>query len=98
MIIAYTDENESNWGIKLLDDNKVEQAKALISEGMEAWYMADTDSVEATEHFTAEEVASWLESGYSEPACELLDRFEIPYETIDLEYDADDNIICDVLV
>ena len=100
MIIAYTDQNELNWGIKLLDDSKAELAQNLMSEGMEAWYAAaDAPNCEPTEHFTAEEVASYEQSGYAEPACELLDRFHLPYEEIkELDYDEDENVMCDVLI
>lgn len=98
MIIAYTDQNELDWGIKLLDDSKADLTKELIQEGMDAWYGAAHDSIEATEHFTTDDVASFYGSGYSEPACELLDRFKIPYESIKLEYNEDDEIVADVIL
>ncbi len=98
MIIAYTDQNDCDFAIKLLDDSKAELAKELMSEGMDAWYSAAHVPVEATEHFTKEDVEAMYGDGYAEPTYKLLDRFKIPYEKIELQYDENGDVIADEMV
>lgn len=98
MIIAIIDENDSNFAINLLDDSKQELAEELMQEGLEAWYGATDDDCEPTEHYTSEEIEAMYDDGYAEPAYALLNRFNIPYEEAETEYDDNGNIKADVVI
>ena len=81
MIIHYTDSNESNFAINILRRRDFERAKKLILEGIGAWYAAanDINEIEATEHFSKEDIANFYYDGYAEPTLKLLEMFNIPH-------------------
>lgn len=94
MLICYTDDNDCDFAIELLDDSKAELACSLISEGISAWYGAAHDTIEPTEHYTVDDIKAMYNDGYAEPACALLDRFEIPYTFMEF----DENVEYDINV
>ena len=100
MIIGFmADLSECYFAIKFEDDTKKELVKTLMAEGFTAWNNASDPDIEPTEHFTIEEVASFYESGHTEPISELLDRFQIAHEVLDIEYDEEGNAVnIDVVV
>ena len=95
MVLAITDSNECDFAIKFDDANLIDKVKELAKIGLGTWYQAAHDD-KTNEYFTEEEVGAFYGSGYAEPTSELLDRFGIKHEIIDIEVDEDDNIInCD---
>ncbi len=95
MLLAITDTNDCDFGIKFADESQLEFVKKLASIGLATWYQAAHED-KANEYFTEEEVEAFFESGYAEPTSELLDRYGIKHEIIDIEVDEDYNIInCD---
>lgn len=96
MILAVVDNNESNFGIKLNDTTQLELVKKLAIAGLRTWYEAGYDrKIEANEYFDAETIENFYGSGYAEPTDELLTRYGIPHEIVDLEYDKNGEPICD---
>lgn len=98
MIIAYTDDNECNFAVKFRDKNRAIEVKKAIEIGIDAWYSAANDEVEANEYWSKEYIEGFYDSGYAEPTSELLDMWGIEHEIVDVECDEDDNVICDELV
>ena len=72
--------------------------KKAITIGIDAWYSASNDEVEANEYWSKEYIEGFYDSGYAEPTSELLDMWGIEHEIVDVECDEDDNVICDELV
>lgn len=98
MIIAYVDDNECNFAVKFKDKNRAIEVKRAITIGIDAWYSAANDEVEANEYWSKEYIEGFYDSGYGEPTSELLDMWGIEHEIVDVECDEDDNVICDELV
>lgn len=94
MLLAVRDSNECDFGIEFFDESKLELVEKLASAGLGAWYQSASDDMK-NEYFTEEEIESFYNDGYAEPTSELLDRYDIKYRIVDLEYDAHGNCICD---
>ena len=97
MILGVFDSNDCDFGIKFDDVSKLDLVKKLAIDGLATWYEAANEDIEANEHFTAEDIEGFYWSGYAEPTCELLDRYGIEHEIIDLEFNDDGECIteCD---
>lgn len=98
MIIAYVDDNECNFAVKFTDKNRANEVKKAITIGIDVWYSAAHDEVEANEYWSKEYIEGFYNCGYAEPTSELLDMWGIEHEIVDVECDEDDNVICDELV
>lgn len=85
MIIIYRDNNECDFGFKILRKRDIEKAKELIKEGINAWYEATEDEPEGTENFTGEEIKDFYYVGYAEPTMYLLEKYKIKYREIEIE-------------
>ena len=94
MILAMIDaQNECNFAIKFDDESQKEKVKEYMQAGLKAWYTAAHVDIEGNEYFTAEEIEAMYGDGYAEPTMELLDRYGIKGELVDIEYDDDDYVI-----
>lgn len=93
MVIGYSDTNNTVMAFNIFNPAQVELAKKLITEGVEAWYMAASDTIEPTEHYSIDDIKAFYFVGYSEPAAELLKRFNIDFSDIDLTTDEAGDII-----
>ena len=91
MRIGIFDDNECNFAVQVANDVNIEQVKELLKAGLGAWYQAANEDIEPNEYFNQDDIESFYWSGYSEPSCELLTRFNIPYEDIDILYDDNGN-------
>ena len=101
MIIAYVDDNQCDFAVKFRDKNRAIEVKKAITIGIDAWYSAANEEVEANEYWSKEYIEGFYDSGYAEPTSELLDMWGIEHEIVDIEdveCDEDGNIICDELV
>ena len=93
MIIAITDSNDCDFAIKFADDAVKEKVEEYMREGLEAWYCAAHVPVDYEgKYWTNEDVNGFYGSGYAEPTIELLDRFGIEHELVDIVYDEDGNV------
>jgi len=73
----------------------IELTKKLGVEGLLAWYCAShPEDWEDDEYFTRDDVESFYDLGYAEPAMMLLDKHGIKYTLEDVEYDEKDEIVC----
>ncbi len=98
MILAVIDSfNHCNFGVRFCAKEKLVLVKKLALCGLKTWYQAAHDD-KKNEYFTEEEVEAFYESGYAEPASELLDRYGIEHEIVDLTYDEYGEAICDEAV
>lgn len=98
MILGVLDSNDCDFGIKFEDADKLDLVKKLARDGLATWYQAaHIDEDEENEHFTKEEVEAFYGSDYAEPTSELLDRYGIEHEIINLEFNDDGECIteCD---
>lgn len=96
MVIAILDENECNFAVRFDDETKKEIVKELMIAGLSSWYEAaneDIEEIEGNEYFTADEISMMYNDGYAEPTMELLKRYNINGEVIDVEYDKNDEVI-----
>ena len=97
MIIAILDDNECNFGIKFDDVSLKDKIKEYMEEGLAAWYAAaycaENDEEYENDYFTKEEIESFYWAGYAEPTEKLLEKNNIPFESVDLEYNDDDEVI-----
>lgn len=98
MKIAYVDQNDCNFTVRFDNPEDADKVRQAIIIGIDAWYMAAHDNIEGNEYFTADEIESTYYLGYTEPTTDLLLRWGIDHETLDVEYDEDDNVICDDIV
>lgn len=98
MKIAYVDQNDCNFTVRFDNPEDADKVKQAIKIGMDAWYTAANYNIEGNEYFTADEIECMYDLGYAEPTTDLLLRWGIDHETLDVEYDEDDNIICDDIV
>ena len=85
-VILYSDENQCDFAINILRKRDVKRGIELIREGVSAWYQAANlpEDIESTDHFSAEEVKDFYWAGYAEPSIELLERYRIPYRSVDM--------------
>ena len=92
-------QNDCNFAIKFNAVDKLDLVKKFMREGLATWYQA-THEDKTNEYFTEEEVEAFYESGYAEPTSELLDRYGIEHEIINLEYDDDGECVteCDEII
>lgn len=98
MVIAYTDQNDCDFAVGFQDESQADKVKEAIIAGINAWYEAAHKDVEPNEYWSEEEIRAMYGDGYAEPTCELLDRWGIKYNIIDVEYDDDGEVICDELI
>lgn len=106
MKIAYVDQNDCNFTVRFDNPEDADKVRQAIKIGIVAWYVAAHDNEdiqdylmdEGNEYFTADEIECMYDLGYAEPTTDLLLRWGIDHETLDVEYDEDDNIICDDIV
>jgi uncharacterized membrane protein len=65
--------------------------------GLDAWYCAShpEDWDDDDECFSREDVDSFYDLGYAEPAEILLKKYGVEYTLLDPEYDENDEVICD---
>ena len=98
MIIGICDYNDSNFAVEVSDNENIELVKRLMIEGLDAWYMSANEEIEATEHFSIDDIERFYNEGFSVPTDELLTMHNINHKIIDLEVDENDNFICDVLI
>lgn len=98
MKIAYVDQNDCNFIVRFDNPEDADKVRQAIIIGIDAWYMAAHDNIEGNEYFTADEIEGAYYLGYTEPTTDLLLRWGIDHETLDVEYDEDDNVICDDIV
>lgn len=101
MILAMTDSNECNFAIRFANEAARDQVEEYMREGLEAWYCAAHVPVDYEgKYWTNEDVECFYGMGYAEPTIELLDRFGIEHELVDIEYDENgdianaDEVIC----
>ena len=89
--------NDCDCGIRFEDVDKLDLVKKLAIDGLATWYAAAHEDIEANEYFTEEEIEGFYWSGYAEPTSELLDRYGIEHEIINLEFNDDNECIteCD---
>ena len=93
MVITIVDQNECNFAIKFANEAVKEQVKDYMKEGLKAWYCAANVPVDYEgKYWTNEDVKGFYGLGYAEPTIELLDRFGIEHELVDIEYDEDGNV------
>ena len=97
MLLAVLDGNECNFGIMFKNESKLDEIKKLAKAGLGAWYQAANDDYE-NEYFTADEIEGFYNSGYAEPTEELLEKFNIEAEIVDLDFNSNDEAICDAVV
>ena len=93
MVLAITDSNECNFGIKFEDESKLELVKYVAQLGLYAWYQAAHED-KANPHFTEDEIDGFYWSGYAEPTSELLDRYGIKHEIVDYDENSDEVFYC----
>ena len=97
MVIAIVDDNDCDFAIKFEDESVKDKVKEYMKAGLSAWYQAahvdDEDDVEDNEYFTGEDIIGFYDEGYAEPTMELLERFGIEAECIDVEYDNNDCVV-----
>ncbi len=98
MLIAYTDQNDCDFAVKFDDETKENEVRKAIQVGIDTWYEAAHTDIEGNEYFTKEEIEAFYESGYAEPTCEILDKLGIEYEIVDVEYNDNDEVVCDELM
>lgn len=98
MIIAYTDGNDTDFCVDFKDESKADLVRMAIQCGVDTWYEAAHEDIQANDFFTEEEIKAFYESAYSEPTSEILDKLGVEYEIWDLMVDDDFNIICDELI
>ena len=85
MILAYTDSNDCDFAVKFNDESKADKVQEAINAGIDAWYEAANEEIEANEYWSEEEIRAMYNDGYAEPTCELLDRWGIEYEIVDVK-------------
>ena len=97
MVFGLVDiQNDCSFAVKFDDVSKLDLVKQFAVEGLSTWYEAANEDIEANEYFTKEEIEGFYESGYAEPTSELLDRYGIRHEIIDIKCDENDIITnCD---
>ena len=95
MVIAMLDcLNECNFAVKFADKAQEEKVEELMRAGLRAWYAAANDPNDYDEeYFTSEEIQELYCVGYAEPTMELLERYGIDAEIIDVKYDKNDEVI-----
>lgn len=82
-----------------VEEKDADIAMKCGAKGLDAWYCAShPEDWENDEYFTQEDVDSFYDLGYAEPAEMLLERYCVSYKLLDPEYDEDDNLICDAYV
>lgn len=84
MVIAYTDENECDFAIKIEDARRADEVEECMLKGIDAWYCATDPNKYEGDDFTNEEIESFYWSGYAEPTYELLAKKGIAYEAVDI--------------
>ena len=88
-IICVVDQNDSDFAFRVKAED-ADRAIELSVRGLLAWYCAaHPEDWEDDEDFTREDLESFWDSGYADPARILLDRHGIWYEDVDIEYDTD---------
>lgn len=94
MILALIDvTNDCSFAIKFDDASKKEEVKNYMIEGLDAWYSATNPDVYKGEYWNKEEIEAMYGDGYAEPTMDLLKRFNIEAECLEIECDDDDNVI-----
>ena len=65
MIIAYVDDNQCDFAVKFRDKNRAIEVKKAITIGIDAWYSAANEEVEANEYWSKEYIEGFYDSGYA---------------------------------
>ena len=77
-----------------VDKVKEEKVEELMRAGLDAWYQAANEDMNyENAYFSSEEISQFYCVGYAEPTMELLERYGIDAEVIDVEYDKNDEVI-----
>lgn len=98
MVVAYTDSNDCNFAVKFENEADLHKVEEAVTAGIRAWYSATDDEIEGNEYFSSDEIEGFYAAGYAEPTMELLEKWGIAHEIVDVEYDENENVICDSLV
>lgn len=88
--------SKCNFAINFADVSAKEKVKECMQKGLTAWFLAaNPEALDEwnDDAWTKEEIENFYQAGYSEPTCELLNRYSIKHECIDVEFDKDDNVI-----
>lgn len=94
MILAMIDEeNDCSFAVMFANETTKEKVEEYMREGLDAWHCAADVPVDYEgKYWTNEDVECFFDLGYAEPTAELLDRFGIEHEIVDIEYDEDGNV------
>jgi len=90
-------QNDCSFSVIIKDESKKDLTLKLMKHGLNIWYQAahDESEIEPDSFFTKEDILAFYESGYTEPTSELLDYYGIEHEIVDVEYDENDEVVCD---
>ena len=87
-IICVTSTNDLSFEILIKNDNQLGTAIKAVQEGWDAWNAATNPDDWEGKYFNKDDVESFYNIGFTEPAQILLDRLNIEYECISC-YDDD---------